>query len=106
MASPAQVIFSLINNQTAANHIPHLQLFILYPEGSSATSFSVNIAQISPVPISVLRTPMRCSIRVKMVPTAAAVLRKVPILMDMKPMQPRLQAVDGSLNQAELRGQL
>ena len=27
----------------------HLQLFILYPEGSSATSFSPDIAQISPV---------------------------------------------------------
>ena len=49
MASPAQVIFPLIDNQAAANHIPHLQLFILYPEGSSATSFSPDIAQISPV---------------------------------------------------------
>lgn len=49
MVSPAQVIFSLINNQAAANHIPHLQLFILYPEGGSAISLSQDVAQISPV---------------------------------------------------------
>lgn len=31
---------------------------------------------------------------------------EIPKLMDMESMQPRFQAINGSLNQAELRGQL
>lgn len=36
----------------------------------------------------------------------AAVLCQVPKLMDMEPVWPRLQAVNGPLNEAALRGQL
>lgn len=35
-----------------------------------------------------------------------AVLREVPKLVDMQSVQPRLQAIDGPLDQAALRGKL
>lgn len=49
MPAPAQVIFSLINDQASANHIPHLQLLILNPEDSSATLIGTDIPQVSAV---------------------------------------------------------
>jgi len=106
MATPAQVVFSLIDDQASADHIPYLQLLILYPEAGAAISISVDVPQVSTVPVRVLRAPVRCSIRVKVVPTAVAVPCEVPKLMDMESMQPRLQAINGPLDEAAFGAQL